>query len=255
MQKDDKTISIIIKTSNSDKTITDTLESVRDFGEIIAIDNHSSDDTIEILKEYRTKVIYSDKFELSSALSQALEEAKGNWILVLEDDEIVPNGLILELENYISNPKKNKFCVAINKKTFYLKKEVKCARIKSELKFFKKGYAEFKNDNSTALKLKAGKIHKIGKSFSKNICILKYLQSDIKKAISDILDKNQALIKNSENLSNCIIFKPILSFIYWYFIKFAIFEGKRGLIFSRLKAIEKFIFETMKYEKKIKDSL
>ena len=45
MQKNDNTISIIIKTSNSDKTLVDTLEAIRDFGEIIAIDNHSTDDT------------------------------------------------------------------------------------------------------------------------------------------------------------------------------------------------------------------
>lgn len=253
MQKDEKTVSIIIKTDNSDKTLTDTLESIREFGEIIAVDNHSTDDTIEILKEYRVKVIYCDKLEPNKALSQALDEAKGNWILVLEDDEIIPQNLILELENYILNPKKNKFCVALNKKIFYLKQEIKAARIKSEIKFFKKGCAEFKS-NSFALKLKEGKIHKF-KGFKKNICILKYLQSDIKKALSLILDKNQNLVKNSDSLSNCVIFKPIFEFICYYFFKLAIFEGKRGFIYSKTKSIEKFILETMKYEKKIKDSL
>ena len=254
MQKEDKTISIIIKTFNSDKTITDTLESVRDFGEIIAIDNHSTDDTIDILKEYRAKIIYSDKFELDSALFQALDEAKGNWILVLEDDEIVPQNLIIELENYILNPKKNKFCVSANKKVFYLKREVKTARIKNELKFFKKGCAEFKGGNLYELKLKEGKTHKI-KGFKKNTCILKYLQSDIKHTLTNILDKNQNILKNTTKYSNCVIFKPVFEFIYWYFIRLAIFEGKRGFIFSKEKSIEKFILELMKYEKKMKDSL
>ena len=209
MQKEEKTISIIIKTGNSDKTITDTLESVREFGEIIAVDNHSNDDTIDILNEYRAKIIYSDKFELDNALNQALVEAKGNWILILEDDEIVPNNLILELEKYISNPKKNKFCIGINKKVFYLKREIKTARIKSELKFFKKGYAEFKNNNLFELKLKEGKIHKINKSFKQNVCILKYLQSDIRKTIENILDKNQSIVKNSAKYSNPLFSRPI----------------------------------------------
>ena len=250
MQKNDNTITIIIKTSNSDKTLVDTLEAIRDFGEIIAIDNHSTDDTLVILKEYRTKIIYCDKFELDNALNEALLEAKGSWILVLEDDEIMPNKLLLELENYILNPKKNKYCVSFDKKVFYLKKEIKSAKVKNELKFFKKGHAEFKKNNTLSLKLKEGKIHKI-----KNNYVLKYLQSDIKRALVDILDNNQIQVKNLEKLNNCIIFKPIFEFIYWYFIKFAVFEGKRGLIFARLKAIEKFIFETMKYEKKMKDSL
>ena len=151
----------------------------------------------------------------------------------------------------MENPKKNKFCVALDKKVFYLKREIKSAKITSELKFYKKGYAEFIGNNNFKLKPKAGKIHKI----NKKICLLKYLQSDITKALSDILSKNRNIVKNTENLSNCVIFRPIFEFIYWYFIKLAIFEGKRGLIYSRVKAIEKFILETMKYEKKAKESL
>ena len=254
MQKEEKTISIIIKTGNSDKTITDTLESVREFGEIIAVDNHSNDDTIDILKEYRAKIIYSDKFELDNALLTALEEAKGSWILVLEDDEIIPQKLILELENYIQNPKKNKFCVSLDKKVFYLRREIKAARVISELKFFKKGYAEFNRGNTFKLKLKEGKSHRI-KGLRQNICILKYLQSDIKKAVENILDKNQIILKNSDKFSNCIFIKPVWTFIYYYFIKLAIFEGKRGFIFAKQKQIEKFILEVMKFEKKMKDVL
>jgi len=255
MQKDEKTVSIIIKTHNSDKTLTDTLESVREFGEIIALDNHSTDDTVEILKEYRTKVIYSDKFELDNAFNQAIEEAKGNWILILEDDEIIPQNLILELENYISCPKKNKFCVSLNKKVFYLKRELRSLRIKNELKFFKKGYAKPFGNNIFKIKQSEGKICKLSKGFSKNVCILKYLQSDIKKSIADILDKNQNILKNTNNFSHSLVLKPMFEFIYFYFIKLAIFEGRRGFIFSKQKSIQKFILETMKYEKKIKDNL
>ena len=248
MQKDEKTVSIIIKTFNSDKTITDVLESVRDFGEIIAIDGHSSDDTIDILKEYRTKIIYADMKDLKSAYTSALEEAKGNWVLVLEDDEIVPQKLIFELENYISNPKKNKFCLLLDKKLFYLKREIKAGRIKGELKFFKKGYVEFKNNNLFELKLKEGKTHHL-KGLKGNVCILKYLQSDIKKALENSLDVNRIMLKNSEKLSHSVIIKPILTFIYYYFLRFAVFEGKAGFIFSKQKQIESFIYEVMKFEK------
>lgn len=256
MEKEEKTISIIIKTCNSDKTLVETLESVRDFGEIIALDLHSVDDTIDILKEYRTKIIYADKNELSSGLTQALAEAKGNWILVLEDDEIAPQNLLTELENYISNPKKNKFCVGISKKTFYLKKELKSARIKSELKFFKKGYASFEPDNSFALKLKAGKVYKLNKNFKKkNVYIMKFLESDIKKSILNIVERNQNILKKVQYKTSSLIFKPCFEFLYRYIFKFAILEGRRGLIYSKQKSIETFMLEVMKYEKRTKENL
>ena len=96
-------LSAIIKTKNNENKLCETLESIKDFDEIIVIDEHSSDDTVEIAKEYKSKIIYADKNNLSLALNQALEEAKNEWIMVIEENEIVPQKLIYEIENYIQN--------------------------------------------------------------------------------------------------------------------------------------------------------
>ena len=45
-------ISAIINTKNNENRLCETLESIKDFDEIILIDEHSSDDTVEIAKEY-----------------------------------------------------------------------------------------------------------------------------------------------------------------------------------------------------------
>ena len=51
MQKEEKIkISAIINTFNCEKTLCDTLESLKDLDEIVLIDFHSTDDTIEIAK-------------------------------------------------------------------------------------------------------------------------------------------------------------------------------------------------------------
>ena len=246
--KNESKFSVLIKTFNSENTIINTLESVCSFGEIIAIDMHSSDDTLDILKEYKVKVIFSDKVNPSEAYNQALFEAQGDWILVLEDDEIPPENLLNELVNYSKNPKKNKFSVSFTIKTFYLNKEIKSAKRKNVIKFFKKEYCDFKNDNSYELNLKQGKTFKL-----KNESILKYLQSDISKFIENAIYKNKNILKFSNKITSSVVIRPILEFIYYYIFKFGFMDGLRGYIFAKEKAFEKFILEVMFLEKKFKE--
>ena len=254
MVKDNLKFSTIIKTCNSEKTLCEVIEAIKDVTEIILVDFHSTDDTIEIAKEYKTKIIYADKNESSTALNNAINEAVSDWILVLEDDEIIPQKLIFELEHYIENPKKNKNALTLSKKTFYLNKEIKAAKIKEELCFFKKESAIFPDNPNSNLKLISGKIHKLNKNFkTKNAYKLKYIKNDISKRINQIIEKNKLILKNNKSKKASVFIKPFFVFLYWYFIKKAFLNGKIGYIFAKEKAIEKFIFETMLFEKLRRD--
>ena len=63
MEENNLKITAIIKTQNCENTICDTLESIKELDEIIILDEHSTDDTIEIAKEYKAKIIFTDKNE------------------------------------------------------------------------------------------------------------------------------------------------------------------------------------------------
>ena len=93
-------ITAIIKTSNSEATLYNTLESIKELDEIYIIDENSTDDTAEIAKQYKAKIIYSNKGELIPALNQATDEAIGDWIFVIKDNEIIPQKLIYEIKKY-----------------------------------------------------------------------------------------------------------------------------------------------------------
>ena len=246
MKNDEQKISIIIKTSNSGETLINTLEAISTLGEIIAIDEHSTDDTADILNEYKVKIIFTDKFDCVAAYNQAIEEAKGDWILMLEDDEIVQDDLLSELENYAKNPKKNKFALSFDIKTFYLNKEIKCAKRKNVLKFFKKGYCEFKNAN---LKIKVGKVNKI-----KGKCILKYVSGDIAKFLNNVVDKNRIKLKNTDKIVPSPVLKPVFEFIKYYIFKLGFIDGYRGFIYAKERYIEKFALEVMFLEKNFKEN-
>lgn len=249
-------VSAILKTKNNEEKLCETLESIKDFDEIIIIDEHSTDDTVEIAKEYKSKIIYADKNDFTIAQNQALQEASNEWIFILEENEIIPQKLIFEIQNYILNPKKNKNCVSFHRKNFYLNKEIRSMQEKNIVRLFKKGNAEFLNNYNLDIKLLKGKIYKIKpNSKAKNTYILKDIEPDIIRETINILEENRNLYKQTDKISSSIFYKPIFKFIYWYFIKGAIKDGRRGFIFSFKKYLKEQILQIMILEKGTKNDL
>ncbi len=91
------TISILIATYNSDKTLRDTIESVlrqsyRDF-EYILIDGGSKDNTVDIIKEYepqfegRLKYISERDKGIYDAMNKGIRMATGDVVGILNSDD------------------------------------------------------------------------------------------------------------------------------------------------------------------------
>ncbi|MBI2102459.1 glycosyltransferase [Candidatus Woesearchaeota archaeon] len=86
------TLSLCMITKNEEQFIEESLNSVRGFvDEIIIVDTGSTDKTKEIAKRFTNKIydfIWNDNF--SAPRNEALKHATGDWILVLDADEILP---------------------------------------------------------------------------------------------------------------------------------------------------------------------
>lgn len=84
-------ISLCMICKNEEKTIGNALKSVKDIvDEIIVVDTGSTDNSIDIVKSYGGKV-YKEEWndDFSYIRNIALDKAKGEWILVLDCDEII----------------------------------------------------------------------------------------------------------------------------------------------------------------------
>jgi glycosyltransferase involved in cell wall biosynthesis len=83
------TLSVCLIVKNEQKFIRRCLESVKDIAdEIIIVDTGSTDSTLDIVREYGAKVIESQWCnDFSYSRNLGLEEAKSQWILVLDGDE------------------------------------------------------------------------------------------------------------------------------------------------------------------------
>ncbi len=82
-------ISVSIITLNEEKNIGDCLKSVNWADEIIVVDGESTDNTVEICKQYTDKIFTKPFVEFSSQKQYALDQCQYPWVLSLDSDERV----------------------------------------------------------------------------------------------------------------------------------------------------------------------
>lgn len=78
---------------NEEAVLRDCLETVKDFDEIVVIDTGSTDNTVEIAKEYTDKVYTDYKWEDHFAKARNVSKSRctGDWILIIDADEVLQN--------------------------------------------------------------------------------------------------------------------------------------------------------------------
>ncbi len=88
-------ISVVYAVYNEEKTLSRSLESVKDFAdEIIVVDGRSSDETVKIARQFGAKIIStSNKSNFHINKQMAIDAAKGDLILQLDADEVVDQDL------------------------------------------------------------------------------------------------------------------------------------------------------------------
>lgn len=98
-------ISVIINTHNDSAHLDRVLESVKDFDEIVVCDMESTDETVAIAKARGCRVLTFPKGNhtcYEPACNFAIHQARSEWVLVVDADEIVPSALRRYLYHYVN---------------------------------------------------------------------------------------------------------------------------------------------------------
>jgi len=101
-------VSVVIPAYNASKTIDDCLTSIlkQDFSdyEVVVVDDGSTDDTVEKVKEYPVKLVRSPHQGLPAARNTGVDASKGNILVFLDSDCVVGRDLVAKLIGALQNP-------------------------------------------------------------------------------------------------------------------------------------------------------
>lgn len=96
-------LSVIILTHNDEKVVNFALRSVKGWaGEIIVVDDESTDGTVEIVKKYTPKVFIKRLESFAKQREYALSKIRSDWVYYLDSDEELTSDLKNEIEEIVS---------------------------------------------------------------------------------------------------------------------------------------------------------
>ena len=91
-------ISIVIIAKNAEDTITESLESLKAFDEVLLYLNDSTDNTKTIAQNYKNvKIVEGEFIGFGKTKNEAGRQSKHDWILSLDSDEILNEKLLEEI--------------------------------------------------------------------------------------------------------------------------------------------------------------
>ncbi len=100
---DNKEISVVICTLNSEDTIEEVLKSVQENKplEIILVDASSTDQTREIAQKYVTKIVTDPRQGLAVARNIGLKEVQGKYLFFCGSDNVIEKNTLTRLKTYL----------------------------------------------------------------------------------------------------------------------------------------------------------
>ncbi len=243
-------ISVTILTKNSERYIEECLKALREFDEIVILDNGSTDNTMDLAKFFsNVRVFEHDFIGFGPLKNLAAEKAKNDWILSVDSDEVLSIQLVSEILN---KPLEDSTVYSMKRNNFYNGKLVNCCGWGNDWvnRLFNRTATCF-NDKQVheSLEVKQVKVKQLNETF-------KHYSYDNAGELLQKMDKYSSLwaYDNQDRYSSTLlaVIKSIFAFIKFYFIKGGVFAGYRGFLISFSNAAG-VLYKYMKlYEQKNK---
>lgn len=236
-------LSVVILTHNDEKNILDCLESVKNAGEIVIVDDDSKDRTLEVIKslKYGDVKIYERRLDndFSAQRNFGLSKVKNEWVLFLDADERITGDLWSEINLKTNSSQASGFYI---KRVDYMwGKKLQygeTGNIKL-LRLAKKDNGEWK-----------GRVHEVwdikGKVEGLENALNHYPHQNLSEFLSEIsfystLRAQELKDKGIKVGVLQIIFYSKAKFFVNYFVKLGFLDGTPGLIVSIIMSFHSFL--------------
>jgi glycosyltransferase involved in cell wall biosynthesis len=244
-------ISVTMLTKDSSRYLKEVLESLANFDEIVVLDNGSSDNTIEIAKEFDNVKVYTHEFIGFGPLKNlAIDYASNEWILSIDSDEIVPQALVSEI---YSTPLEPSVVYSIPRDNYYNHKHMKCCGWEGDRvnRLFNKKYTRF-NDNLVHESLILDKVS----IKNLNSTLIHYSFNSASELIDKMQKYSTLYAKDYKGKKSSSPLKAFIrgsfAFFKYYFLKKGFLNGYEGLVISISNANGVFYKYIKLYEEGLK---
>lgn len=231
-------LSVAIIAMNEEGIIGKTLNAVKNIAdEIIVVDSHSTDKTVEIAEAMGAKVFVEDWKGDGLQKQSAMDKCQGEWILYLDADEVVSEGLANKIVDIIHNEKEKKI-FTINFQGVCFGKILNHGGWDSSyhIRLIKRGYAYWNANYVHPEFVTDEKIYKIKEKIyhytydSLEDYFNKFNSYTTQAAIQLYNERRKAGVVK-------IILDPIYKFIRNYIFRLGFLDGKEGFVLAASQAL------------------
>ena len=244
-------ISVVINTYNAERDLEQVLEAVKDFDEVLICDMESTDNTLNIARKHGCRIVTFERKTyniVEPAREFAIHEARFDWVLVVDADEIVTP----ELKEYLYRRIKEDDCpdgLYIPRKNYFMGRFMRCHYPDHILRFFRKDKTHWP-PIIHCTPVVDGRVEKIPAK-NKELAF-EHLAND---SVENIVNKTNQYTRNELERKQhkhygtiAFLWRPFFRFFKAYILKGAILDGKPGFIKAMLEGYYQFIFLSKKYE-------
>lgn len=235
-------LSVALVTYNEEHIIEKTLSAIHNWvDQIVVVDSFSTDNTVSILEMFNVTIIQEKWQGYSKQKNLAISKCTGDWVLVLDADEVINPALKNEILKAINNPK-NLGGFKIKRKFYIGKRWIRYGGYYPDfqLRLFR---------NNLNVRFKQREVHE---SIELNKPV-GYLKNPLEHYAYDSLRGYKKTLKKyaelaSKEIKNKTFYLPPLralwAFTYRYLFRLGFLEGKLG--FDLAKSYSNYVYDKYK---------
>lgn len=229
-------ITPVILTRDEEANLARTLDQLRWATDIVIVDSHSTDRTVEIARQYPNVRLFQREVDtLAGQTNHGLQQVRTPWVLLLDADYFVPAALPEELRTLDPEPGVRAynaaFTYAVNghplRASLYPPRIVLLHREHAEV--WQDGHAHRVLANGAVGTLQTRIIHDDRKSFSRFLDRQKrYMRQEAQK----LRHANPRTLTPAGHLRKLIVLAPFAVVVHTLFVKGVILDGVPGLRYT-----------------------
>lgn len=245
-------ISVVVNTYNEERNITRCLKSIDPYvDEIVVVDMHSQDQTVSLAQKFTDKIWQHEYVGyVEPARNFAINKASGDWIFLIDADEVLPNTLGEQLRRLAADSRYAFYRLPRQNFIFGQKLTHSGWWPDYQIRFFKYGAVTW-NDEIHSIPLTQGKGMDL--AADKKNALIHYHYDSISQFIERMnrytTQEARQLVKDGYVFTwKNILTKPVSEFLTRFFAWEGYKDGFHGLVLSSLQAISFLIVELKVWE-------